>query len=220
MDDTGPLSVMLQAGYLTVGAKSGPGSPSLSLGYPNLEVRASLSHLLTRDSVGSLEERETPGRLERNVKSMMKSLFSRDADGMAKAFKSILCDMPIHYEMTDDGNCNMIFRVQVVMARYQFQKEEPDGWGMDALSFISPDGNKFIVKVRHSGLPGKTGGVLKAGGYAKPDKDRLLREILDRIKVRKCLRTFRGDGFRVWKTAVSVSGKIDVAVAFEEYFDR
>jgi hypothetical protein len=220
MDGVSPLSLMLQAGYLTVRAENDPGSPPLSLRCPNREVKASLRHLLARDSVGSVGEDEMPKRTSANLNWMIRSFFAHDAEGFSKSFRSVLSDMPLALDLPADLMYQTSFFSMMIARGHKMFGDEPedsddseDDDGIPSLRFTSPSGDLFIFKMTHSDRAGK------GGGDAGRGTDRLLKEMLDRIKVRESYRMYRGGGFRIWKAAIVISGIIDVAAAFEEAFD-
>jgi hypothetical protein len=247
-DDTGPLSVMLQTGYITARPDGTPGSPRLSLCYPNLEVKASLLPLLSRRGIEDLAkdlEEDRPARLKRKSKTACADFFAHDAERFARSFKSALSEFPDPLLSPDRRQYQILFFSVTAIAGYDRYLEPDEGEDICDIRIVSPTGELFIVETRYLKTDGVAGscddalkddepdkgdGAGKAGRAGKggragksgvrSETDRLLKKILKLIADRKPFLKYQGGGFRIWNTALVISGKTDVAVAFEEAPNR
>jgi hypothetical protein len=225
-DDIDPLRLMLDLGHLTHIPYLKAGSSRLSLRLTNLEVKASLLALLSGDGVQGMPELMSPGFKVKCVE-VLRTFFSRDAEGFAEAFACALSELPASWLRPLESCYQSLFYVVMALAGQEAVLEEHDWGGILDMSLAAFYGDLFVVEMKYLNAavtPDSDGGAAKDDRPVKPggsgmEAESLLKQAMRRISGRRYFHRFKGDGFRIWKTAVVISGKTDVAVAFEEARD-
>ncbi|MDR1546710.1 MAG: PD-(D/E)XK nuclease domain-containing protein, partial [Deltaproteobacteria bacterium] len=169
------------------------------LDYPNLEVRAALTPLL----LGFDEPLENPLRQATQAKAALAAFLAKDASLFSETFGAVLADIPYNLHLSYEAYYQLVFCQTLVLAGQAVDLERPSGEGApDAVVCHEATGEVFVVEIKYR--------------QDKADLKRLLQKAMTRIEEKKYALKFRGAAKAIYKTALAVAGRTDVAIAFEE----
>jgi hypothetical protein len=192
-----PVTIMFQAGYLTV--KSLSGDDLLDLDYPNLEVLAAFLPLLM-----SMDQRllEKPIELAIQAEAMLAALRTHDAEGLAEAFGSFLANIPFGLHISEEAFYHTLFFMAMALADRKVDMETTSGDGRpDAIVAFEDSSEVFVVELKYRKTKEGLGGAVA--------------EAMTQIEETRYDKKFRGVYKTVYKTALAVGKRVDVMAAIE-----
>jgi hypothetical protein len=200
-DDFDPATLMFQTGYLTVRTDVEHPRSKFYLGFPNLEVRASLTPLLMNlDRKFLFEE---PLAQQKMAKEILAALFNRDADRFSSSFAAFLNTFPFSLHNTNKAYYRSLFASAIIMAGQYIELEPSSGEGRaDAIIGREATGEVFVVEIKYRNDSSELSAAIKA---AKKQ-----------IEEKKYALSFQWAASKIYKTALAISGNTEVKIEFEE----
>jgi hypothetical protein len=211
-----PTALMFQTGYLTVRTDRPPFAQDYFLGFPNLEVRASLIPLLLFSEKTHLKK---PYLLFSQAKAILAALTERDERGFEASFSSFLSNLPYELHLPYEAYYHTVFILAMALAGQTVTAEVEAGDGRYDVHLKALTGDDYIIELKYLNLndleplPTKK---LNKNNKINKELAKKIDEAMNQIESKKYTKKFQGLGNRIFKSAVVISGRVDVKTVFEE----
>ncbi|MDR1086507.1 MAG: ATP-binding protein [Deltaproteobacteria bacterium] len=209
-------ALLFQAGYLTVDrVLITEGGKEFYLRFPNLEIKAAMARLwlfLKKPLKNVL-------LMKMQAQAMLEALIQRQADEFQMTFKSFLSHIPWEDQLRYEAYCETVFLMAMVMAGQECDCQQSVGSGKLDVHLRARDGNDYVIELKFVQVKVKDKeGKDKAltNEQIQKNMEKAVLEAMDQIEGNKYALKFQGQGNKIYKAALVVSGHADVRVAFEE----
>ncbi|MDR1083749.1 MAG: PD-(D/E)XK nuclease domain-containing protein [Deltaproteobacteria bacterium] len=149
---------------------------------------------------------------------MLEALIQRQADEFQTAFKSFLSHIPWEDQLKYEAYCGTVFLLAMVMAGQECDCQQSVGSGKLDVRLRTRDGNYYVIELKLVKAAVNVKGKDKdlTAEQIQKNMEKALAAAMVQTEKNKYTLKFQGHGNKIYKTALAVSGRVDVRVIFEE----
>jgi hypothetical protein len=214
IDNVNPITLLFQAGYLTIDSVHGAVNKKLtySLRPPNWEVTDSYIPLVLSQHAEMFEE---PMLIQTQANAVLSALTQRDAAGLELAFASFLAGIPFANHLPYEAYYQTAFILAMGMAGQYYESQDESADGVFDVHLLTADGTDYIIEFKY--VPKKDPN--DSNNDLTLDKMREKMEkasvaAMDQIEMRKYDLKFKGGTNEIYKVAMVVGGYNEVRAVF------